>query len=599
MRPKLTPALFPRIAICLSALLAIITSPAQTATTPATVSAKNENKKEEIIKLEAVSVTGTSFKRLEIEKVLPVTIFDRDLIASRNALTPAELLTALPQVTNVPLNESTVGAAQPRGDNASVNLRGIGISNTLVLLNGRRLAPHPATSPDPAGALAFSTNVNVLPTQGLERIEVLRDGASSIYGSDAVAGVINYITKRDFRGTEIRTRFGAPEHGAGESIAATLTYGRDFAAGKGRLLLTLDGFQRNAIPYSARSFTANADHTAAAPPPFNVAASSFDGRSAMSFWPQFRIGTTTAAATYFRPVNGTPVLTNVAPSRVTDPGYFVNVNAFQILGSTRSNRQNFFQALEYDLNDRVTAFADLSVYRSHTHLQRQPVPFNAPASEPLTATFSTTVAANNPFNPYGSRFFSPTGAPNADGTPRLTGAPQNLVLVSQFIGDNGPEKIQVFSGAYRAVAGLRGKLFDAWNWETGALYSRANTSDQSPHSIRLSLFQAALARTDSTAYNPFGYSFKIFGNAVVADQPTTNSQAVLDSFVRTWRHDGFSSIASVDARVAGPLFSYWSNTVLLSLGGEFRKEEFIDRRPDFAGLNPPGALNTGKDVENT
>jgi outer membrane receptor protein involved in Fe transport len=562
------------------------TAPAAAATPAATTTASA--KTEDAIKLEAYTVTGSTIKRLEMEQVLPVTVFNKDLIDSRNALTPVELLTALPQITNVPLNESAIGGANARGDNASVNLRGIGISGTLVLLNGRRVAPHPVTTPD-AGSLAFSANVNALPTQGIERIEVLRDGASSIYGSDAVAGVINYITRRDYRGTELRLRVGVPEHGGGENVQFTVTHGREFLHGRLRSLTTLDGFKRNEISYTKRSFSKNADHSPQAPAPFNVPGSAFDNRSSTSFWPQFRVGTA-AAANYFRPVNGTPTLTTSAPTRANAPEYFINVNQYQNQGYSRSDRQNFFQGFEYDINDRITAFADLSFYHSNTYVHRQAIPFTAPSSEPLS-----TISANNPFNPYGSRFYDPQGRPNADGTPRLTGTPQNLVLVTHTLGDLGPEQIRVFSGAYRGVAGLRGKLFNSWNWESGALYSRAYTTDKSPYGVRLSLFQDALQRTDNNAYNPFGYTFKVAGNAVVADQPYKNPQPVLDSFVRTWRREGFSSIASADAHVSGPVFSYWRNTVSLSVGGEFRKEEFIDHRPEFAGTNPPGALNTGKD----
>jgi iron complex outermembrane receptor protein len=547
---------------------------------------------EEPTRVGQVIVTGSRLQRLEVEKVLPVTILDDDFMESRNAFTPVDLLTAVPQITNAPLNEATPGAAQARGDNANVNLRGIGVSNTLVLLNGRRLAPNPIASLiSVGGSLEFSVNVNSLPTRGIARIDILRDGASSIYGADAVAGVINDITKRDFYGTELFTRLGVPEHGGGAILSATLTHGAEFAEGKGRWLVTIDGFQRHAIPLSARSFTANADHTADAPAPFNVAGSVFDGRSLVSVWPQFRIGAGTAAF-YFRPVNGTPTLTSVAPSRTANPEFLSNFNADQILGYTRSDRQNIFQSVEYDLGPRVTVFGDLLFYHAHTRLQRESVRFSAPSADPFA-----TITADNPYNPYGARFYSPTGAPNADGTPRLTGTPQSLVLVSRYLTDFGPDKIQVFSGAYRGVAGVRGQFSDLWTWETAALYSRANTSDQAPGEVRLSLFQQALARTDSTAYNPFGYTFKIAGNAIVADQPFQNPPSVLGGVQGVWRHEGFSSIASVDAHATGPLFSYWGNTMAVLLGGEFRKEEFADHRPEYSGVNPPGFPVTGKDSD--
>src|SRR5512133_1741718 len=94
---------------------------------------------EEVIKLEAFSVTGTNIRRLEMEKVLPVTVFDTAAMEVRDASQPSDLLTALPQVTGLPGNETATLGATARGDNASVSLRGIASSNTLILLNGRRL----------------------------------------------------------------------------------------------------------------------------------------------------------------------------------------------------------------------------------------------------------------------------------------------------------------------------------------------------------------------------------------------------------------------------------------------------------------------------
>ncbi len=564
----------------LALLLAI--SPARSQTAPTPSAPATAAKEGETIKLEAFTVTGSNIKRMEMEKVLPVTVFNRDLIDGRNALTPVEMLTALPQVTNVPLNESTSGGANSRGDNANVNLRGIGSGNTLVLLNGRRVAPHPVTSPD-GGALSFSVNVNQLPTQGLERIDVLRDGASSIYGSDAVAGVINYLTRRDFRGTEVRTRFGLPEHGGGESFQGTITHGLDFRGGRGRWLSTLDYLYRQPIAMTQRDFTKSANHSAQAPAPFNVLGSAFDGRAAVGLWPTFRVGAGTAT-NYFRPVSGTPALTTVAPTRAANPESFLDINTYQNLGQTRSDRVNWFNGFEYDLSDRLTAFADVSFYHSNTNLVRQPLPLNAPNADRLAP-----ISVDNPYNPYGSRFFHPTGAPNADGTARLTGTPQALTLLGVTLRDAGAESIKVHSGVYRAVAGLRGKLFDEWSWEAGALYTRAYTSDISSNAVRESLLHQSLARNDASAFNPFGYTFRVQGTGVVANQPYVNPQSTLEKFVQIWRREGFSAVTSGDLRVSGPVLRYWGNTASIALGGEFRREQFADTRPPYAGTNPVGS----------
>lgn len=557
---------------------------AQTAPAPSGVAS---DAAAETIKLESYTVTGSQIKRLEMEKVLPVTVFNKDLIDVRNALTPVELLTALPQVTNVPLSEAASGGANARGDNANVNLRGIGAAGTLVLLNGRRLAPHPITSAD-AGTNAFYTNVNQLPSQGLDHIDVLRDGASSIYGSDAVAGVINYITKRDYRGSEMRMRFGVPEHGGGQSVQGTLTHGRDFAGGKGRWLTTIDYFWRDAIPYSKREFSRNADHTAQAPAGMNAVGGSFDGRSSVSVFPSFRIGTSTTT-NWFRPVSGVLSFTTVSPTAATTPladrnAFVTNINQYQNVGQNKSDRQNWFNSIEYDLNSRITAFADLSIYHSGAFILRQPVQINAPGSDQFAP-----MSIDNPYNPYGSRFYSPNGAANADGTLRLTGTPQAITLASVLFKDLGAENVHVHSGVYRAVAGLRGKLGGEWNWEVAGLYTRAYTSDVSNNAARESLFQQAMLRTDKDAFNPFGYTFKVSGGAVVPDQPYTNPKSALDLFSQKWRHDGFSAITSADARAGGPIFHYFGNTVSLAGGAEYRHEQYLETRPAYAGSNPPGS----------
>src|SRR5258708_1403328 len=220
----------------LAAVLSLLPIYAQTPTTTASNAAGSE----ETVTLEAVAVTGSNIKRMDQEKVLPVTVFNTEALDARNALTPVEIITALPQVTNVPANEASTGGAGQRGDIATVNMRGIGSGGTLLLLNGRRLAAHPIIN-----VTDYSPNVSTLPTQGLDHIDVLRDGASSIYGSDAVAGVINYITKSDFRGTELRVRYGQPEHKGGRNVDVTLTNGTDFAGGKGRVVSTFEYLYRD------------------------------------------------------------------------------------------------------------------------------------------------------------------------------------------------------------------------------------------------------------------------------------------------------------------------------------------------------------------
>lgn len=597
-QPERTLRLTAAALLACSTLAALL--PAQTAPAPAASDASSTS---ETLKLETFSVTGSNLKRVENEKALPVTIINRDLLDARDGSTPIEFLQTLPQIVNVPLNETATLGATARGDNSSVSLRGLSSGNTLVLLNGRRLAPHPISAAE-GSVPALSPNVNQLPNRGIERVEVLRDGASSIYGSDAVAGVINYLTDRNYRGTEIRTRYGYADGGSGDEYRATILHGRSFANGKGRLVTTVDWFKREGVLTRDRDFSADADHTTRAPAPWDLYTSDTDFffRSSSSAYGNFVVGNlsgstftgvrptgvpsslvSTSGNFFFVPTTTAAVgFKTTTPSRVgVERDYYYNLNEQRNI-QPASTRVNWYTSLEYDLSERLTAFADLSVYHADSTGYREP------DSATRTTDGDLYVSVNNPFNPFGSRFWSPTGAANTDGTPRLTGTPSTVVIVNKRFVDLGNRTFEVTSDVYRLAGGLRGKFGDNWAWESAALYSLATTKDDEQGATRESLFQTALNQTSTTtAYNPFGYSFAVQGGALAITGPYVNSQSVIDTFQRNFLREGETSIASWDFRANGDLFTLWGeNEITAAFGTEYRYETYDDERPEYAGLNP-------------
>ena len=545
---------------------------------PSTNAAESSQSSAEVGRgVEEVVVTGSNLRRTDTEGVLPVTVLGQDAMNLRDALTPVDMLTALPQVTGVPASEAPRGGSGARGDISTISMRGLAASSTLVLLNGRRLVAHPTTED-----MDFAPNVNQLPTQGLARIEVLRDGASSIYGSDAVAGVVNYITSRDFQGTQGRIRYGATEHGGGGSIDLALTHGDQFAGGRFRVLSTFDIFDRDAIYLRDRDFSTDANNASRVPAPFNLPGGPFDARASTGVFQTFRVGTGTQA-NYLRPVNGVMTLTTAAPTRANNPEFYGNNNDYTVaVGS--STRINWFTGLEFDLTDNITLFSDLSYYKADSKLIRSPLGLNAPAADYLAP-----MSVDNPYNPYGSRFYDAAGAANADGTSRLVGTPRGITMVSgPFSSKN--EEVDVSGQTWRVVGGARGKLPGNWNWEVGALHSYTYASDKNTPHVRESLLHEALARTTpESAYNPFGYTFKVENGAVVVDQAHTNLPGVYQSFMQEWRRYGNATLSSVDARVSGPLLSIWSGDISAAVGSEYRVEKYADFRPPFAGVNPIGS----------
>lgn len=533
--------------------------------------------------LEEVVITGSNIRRSD-DGTVPVSVIGEEAMEVRNALLPVDLLTSLPSVVNLPENETRLGSSGARGDNANINLRNMGATATLVLVNGRRMSINPMTA-----GLSQAVNVNQLPTQGVERIEILRDGASSIYGSDAVGGVINYIMKREFDGVEVSLQQGITEHGGGGSTQAALTFGAtDLANGRARYIGNVEFLTRDSIELTDRSFSRTSFNSALAPAPFSNVGGAFDGRSARGYWPTFRVGTA-SANNYFRPVNGTPALTTAAPSRANNPEFFLDLNQFGF-ASPEVERVNVFLAGEYDLAEKLTAFAELGYYDAQSTMQRQPLALNAPTSDKLMV-----MPVDSPYNPYGSRFYHPTGAANTDGTPRLTGTPRTVSFTQMTLAGLGPEVIETNSDVLRFTAGLKGDIGASWNWETSLFYNEVNGNDAAYPDVRESLLQAAIARTDATAYNPFGYTFQVQNGAVVAAAPYTNPQSVVDSFSAVFGRDAQSYIASADVRASGDLFSWWGGDVKAAVGAEHRREDLQDLRPPFSGENP---ASSGLDITN-
>jgi iron complex outermembrane recepter protein len=581
--------------------LAALSGLAQSAPARAASSADDE-----VVKLDAFTVTGSNIRRAENERALPVTIVTASDIEVRDASQPADLLMALPQVTGLPGNETATLGATARGDNSSVSLRGLPSSNTLILLNGRRLVPH-GISQSEAGVPTLSTNVNQLPNRGIERIEVLRDGASSIYGTDAVTGVINYITKRDFVGTELVLRYGQTEIGDGRELRTTITHGDTFKDGKGRVQFMFDAYDREAIYARNRDFMAEADMTYRAPAPWNVSTNTqFNARSATSEYGLYQLGTfnaTTGVFTTSRPA-GIPAslsssagLTYLVPTATgvgfatTAPArsgisnlYYWNNNTYRVL-QPDSRRYNGFLNTEYDLTDKVTLFADLNYYRAKSVTYR----------EPDGITFSTDgpiiVPASNPWNPFGTRFFHPTGAPNSDGTPRLTGTPADIRISNKRLTDLDDRTATITNDIYRAVVGARGKLFDTWTWESAALKSDGKVVDNEANTTRKSLIQAAINQTDpARAFNPFTRTFAVQGGTLVVTGDYKNPTSVTDTFRSNFIREGRTGLSSLDFRASGDVMPLWGgNTLGAAFGGEYRYESYSDYRPPFAGLNPPGS----------
>lgn len=502
---------------------------------------------------------------------------------------------------------------------------------------------------------ALSVNVNSLPGAAVERVEILRDGASAVYGADAAAGVVNFILDEDADGTRLRLRGAITERGGAGERRVTLSEGRLLNLGRTNLRITLDYLQRDVLMASERHYSADADMRGLMghrPPwdgvpietPFgNITDNDFNNRSTVSNYGHFVRGSfqTIDGEVQFvgaRPTGNRGITTSTTPGSIltargtTTPGEFYlvpladgstglrqtgpstsvssherdwryNVNQDRHL-LPQSDRWSFVTTFGHELNDRTKLFGDFIYYHADSTAYREPVGFDATSDENIF------VPASNPWNPFGVRFYHPTGAPNPDGTLRVVGTPAD-VLLSPGDGVRPREfkrrSIEVNSQSLRGVVGLRGRMFERWGWETAGLYGRSRTEEKERYSVRESLLREALARTDETAFNPFGYTFRaipnpgtfpstgtVAGNPVLIqiDQPYTNPASVVDPLYDDYIKRGYASLATWDFKADGPLFTRWGRTVSAAFGTEFRYETFKSENPPYSGLNPDGSWLT-------
>jgi outer membrane receptor protein involved in Fe transport len=206
--------------------------------------------KEHDSKLEEIVVTGTNISGVE-NKTVPLLTFDRDAIERSGYATTADFITSLPQNVKSGSNSPDGALAPGLGllniDNSTAaNLRGLGANSTLTLLNGHRVAP---------SAYGSGVDLSMIPLSAVERIEVLTDGSSAVYGSDAVGGVVNIILRKDFNGAETSARLDTLARGGGELKQIGQSLGKTW--GSGGALAVFEFQDADAIRSDQRSFTGN------------------------------------------------------------------------------------------------------------------------------------------------------------------------------------------------------------------------------------------------------------------------------------------------------------------------------------------------------
>ena len=232
------------LALAISALLyaGIANTAFAQVAVPATTS--SDAAPQETTNLGKVTVTGSHIKRAQISGVGPITVIDAEAIERSGAISVENLLQQLPASAGFAGSQTSAYWTAGGWGTTQVNLRGLGVNRTLVLLNGRRVVSG-------GNGANNSVDLNMIPVAMIERMEVLKDGASAIYGADAVAGVVNIITKKNFDGVEASVRYGQTFQQDGEEGAVDLVWG--MTGDRGSIMAAINYSESGAVNMADRA----------------------------------------------------------------------------------------------------------------------------------------------------------------------------------------------------------------------------------------------------------------------------------------------------------------------------------------------------------
>ncbi len=474
----------------------------------------------DVQEIDRVVVTGTNITTSDSPPFVPESIYNRESVERSGSRSLGDFFQSLPQNGGPTFTENQNDSLAAGG--AAVALRGLGPDATLVLVNGRRVAPYPFAQ----GGITAFVDLNSLPLAAIQQIDILRDGASAIYGTDAIAGVVNVRFLQRFDGTLISVGYGNTTDTDSSEYRASMISGYTNEQRGLELVVVTDYFHREALFQTDRYFSRSIDQR-------RQGGSSF-------------LSSVANPGTVFDPVtgdplrvpansDGTPAVSEFRPGR----NRFDRAPFQPLVPETERHGVSFRGKVR--LAPAVDLFAEFGYRNIFTKQQLAPAPIEGDVE-------NIAVPAANPFNPFGTD-----------------------VVFRYRVTEAGPRRDEIDTDVYRTVAGLTVRLPARWELETALLYSSTLTEDQTFNNLSRPAVLAALADTNpATSFNVFGA-----GNNV-------NNSATIDSFRVTTTREGESRLFAADAKVNGPLFKLPAGELLTAVGVEYRYEELLDRFDPFA-----------------
>jgi iron complex outermembrane receptor protein len=510
--------------------------------------------------IQRVEITGSSIKRATAETASPVTVIGRDELLRSGKGTVAEYLQTL-TVDGAGSLPTGFGNGFAAGSTA-ISLRGLGATSTLVLLNGRRMAPF-ARADD--GQKSF-TDLSTVPMQIVERIEILKDGASSTYGADAIAGVVNIILRKDFTGLTVRGDTGWSRYDDGKQNKASLTYGQgDLEADKYNWVVNAEYFQSDSI--------SNADR---------AGRRGYIGSGDLRPW-GFPVGTQFANGHILGNNNASPSPAGSIRNPVTNN--YVSLPGCSSLSKTTDQTGANGGCLWHhsQFRDMQPEIESINLYTRGTWQVNDDMQayFEAGYSKRDTAftmippTFTPTVAfPPNAQNPQGFINYSNLNLLAASHPQNPFGAPARIRYVAF---DAGPSVRTANNEFKRFVGGLKGSYM-GWDYDTGLTYSESKLHLDYSNMINMNVMRAALG-------DPTSKFFPYYMGAEASKNPASLYQAMFTHAIS----DSTTKLTVIDFKASRELFALPGGNMGLAVGAEHRKEKVSN--PSLSG-SENGSINS-------
>jgi outer membrane receptor protein involved in Fe transport len=521
----------------LVALLGAGAALAATAPAPAAAASTTTEKKDEPQKLEKFEVTGSRVKRLDVETPAPVQSFSIADIEAKGYVNIGDFIQSLPFNSGAG-NAIFQTASFTRGA-AVTNIRGLGAERFLVLVDGRRAVQYGLSNSGNRAVFDF----NSLPPSAIESVEFLKDGASAIYGADAITGVLNVKLKKNFVGLSTTGTYGntfGDGHG-GDTGLKRISMVAGAQSAKTHVMFAFDVSTQNSNFIRDYGVTTT-DYT------LSLGTNKGANQNSTLNWPA-NISLSAAQVASIATATGRTLTAGNYGITGGQPTASPTLNSFSAIGSiTNENRYNFAQTyqlfpaytymsgyvnFEHEFNESLKAFGSVAFSDNNTYYAFTPGVINY-------STEGLTLPANNPYNPFGIALTTLLGRTNF-----------------------GPvRKFDTESVTSNSVFGFRGSILNRWDWESAVSYGVNNITSINRNAIRATTFQSALNGTLSgftgKFLNPFGPS-----DAGLTAALFTNSQGSNRSETLGW-----------DGNVSGRLMDLPAGELGMALGLEWRDTRF-------------------------